>query len=93
MANTSVFLGRASVATTGPITGDGSIGDPLTIPADATLTTPDIGDATGTSLVLSGDMKAATYHSGATAGLSAGPFTVITGIRTVNGLVTVLTGS
>ncbi len=45
------------------------------------------------SLTASGDVAAATFHAGATAGLSAGPFTTITAIRSVAGLVTVLTGS
>ncbi len=63
------------------------------IKASVSLTTPVLGTATGTALTLSGDCTAATFHAGATAGLSAGPFTTITAIRSVAGLVTVLTGS
>lgn len=43
----------------------------LIIKASAPLTTPDIGAATGTSVNLSGDAKAATFHVGASAGVDA----------------------
>ncbi len=61
--------------------------------ANKTLTTPVIGAATGTSVDLSGECKAASYRVGATAGVSAGPFTTISGITVVNGIVTALTGA
>jgi len=57
------------------------------------LTTPAIGAATGASVVLTGDCRAASFHVGATAGVSAGPFTTISSITVVNGIVTALTGS
>ncbi len=63
------------------------------IKTSVSLTTPVIGAATGTSLVLSAGMTAAGYTVGATAGATAGPFTSITGIRAVGGIITVLTGS
>lgn len=50
--------------TTLAINGSNQVG----IKASATLVTPNIGAATGTSVVLSGDAKAATFHVGATAG-------------------------
>jgi len=59
-----------------------------------TLVTPVLGAATGTSVVLSGDCRAATYHVGATAGASSGgALTSITSITIVNGIVTAITGT
>lgn len=57
-----------------------------------TLVTPVLGAATGTSVVLSGDCRAATYHVGATAGAS-GTGTTITAITVVNGIITSITVS
>ncbi len=71
---------------TAPIVTTGTFASPV-------LTTPALGAATGASIVLSGNMQAASYNAGATAGATAGPFTTITGIRVVAGIVTVLTGS
>lgn len=94
---TSTFAQDDSASTTisvaAPLDGDGSSGDPVTLPASATLTTPVIGVATGTSLNLSGNMRAASYNAGATPGVTAGPFTVVTGIQVTAGLVTTLTGT
>jgi len=55
-----------------------------------TLVTPVLGAATGTSVNLSGDCRAATYHVGATAGAS-GTGTTLTALTVVNGLVTAIT--
>ncbi len=85
-----------STGTTGvtlPTTGTLATLAGVEVLSGKTLTTPVIGAATGTSVDLSGDCKAATYHVGATAGVSAGPFTTISGITVVNGIVTALTGS
>ncbi len=96
LADGHILVGSAlGVATDVAMSGDVSILNTgaTAIKASVSLTTPVIGAATGTSLSLSGDCAAATFHAGATAGLSAGPFTTITAIRSVAGLVTVLTGS
>ena len=85
----------SNVATDTAITGDVTIDNAgvTAIKASVSLTTPVLGAATGTSLVLSGDCKAATFHAGATAGVTAGPFTTVASIATTAGLVTTLTGS
>ncbi len=96
LADGHILVGSAlGVSTDVAMSGDVSILNTgaTAIKASVSLTTPVIGAATGTSLSLSGDCAAATFHAGATAGLSAGPFTTITAIRSVAGLVTVLTGS
>jgi hypothetical protein len=63
------------------------------IKASVSLTTPVLGVASGTSVNLSGDCKAATFHSGSTAGVTAGPFATVSSIASTAGLVTTLTGS
>ncbi len=91
-----VLVGNGSNISTGvPLTGDVLITNAgvTSIKTSVSLTTPVIGAATGTSLVLSGDCTAATYHAGATAGVTAGPYTTVSSIRTVAGIVTVLTGT
>ncbi len=50
-------------------------------------------DLTVANLVASGDVKAATFHAGATAGITAGPFTTVASINVIAGIVTTLTGS
>jgi hypothetical protein len=84
-----------NVATDTAVTGDVTIGNTgvTAIKSSVTLTTPNIGAATGTSVVLSGDCKAATFHAGSTAGVTAGPFSTVASIATTAGLVTTLTGS
>lgn len=57
-----------------------------------TLVTPALGAATGTSVNLSGDCRAATYHVGATAGAD-GTGSVITAITVAKGIVTAITVS
>lgn len=57
-----------------------------------TLVTPVLGAATGTSVNLSGDCRAATYHVGATAGAD-GTGTTITAITVAKGIVTQITVS
>jgi hypothetical protein len=96
LTSAHLLVGNASnVATDTAVTGDVTITNAgvTAIKASVSLTTPVLGAATGTSINLSGDCRAATYHAGATAGVSAGPFTTITGITVVNGIVTALTGS
>ncbi len=58
---TSVFYPVSSAT----VTGTGS----QVLATSPTLITPVIGAATGTSLSVSGDVAAATYHVGATAGI------------------------
>jgi len=96
LADGTILIGNgANVATAVTLSGDVTVTNAgvTAIAASVTLTTPNIGAATGTSVVLSGDCKAATYHVGATAGATAGPFTTISGITVVAGIVTALTGS
>lgn len=91
-----LIVGNASnVATDTAVTGDVTISSSgvTAIKASVSLTTPVLGAATGTSLVLSGDCRAATFHAGATAGVTAGPFTTVASIATIGGIVTTLTGS
>jgi hypothetical protein len=76
----------ASPTITGTVAGGATYTAPV-------LTTPDIGAATGTSVVLSGNCRAASYNVGATAGASGGPFTSVTGITVVNGIVTAIAGT
>ncbi len=49
-------------------------------------------DVTG-DVAVTGDMAAATFHAGATPGVTAGPFTAITSIQVIGGIVTTLTGT
>ena len=58
-----------------------------------TLVTPVLGVATGTSVNLSGNCRAASFNAGATAGATAGPFTTVASINVIGGIVTTLTGS
>ncbi len=96
LTNGYMLVGNGSnVATAVLMSGDVTITNAgvAAIKASVSLTTPVLGAATGTSLVLSGDCTAATYHAGATAGVTAGPYTTVSSIRTVAGIVTVLTGT
>jgi len=96
LANGHILVGSAGgVATDVAMSGDVTIvaSGATTIKTSVSLTTPAIGAATGTSLVLTGDCRAATFHAGATAGATAGPFTTVASIQTIGGLVTTLTGS
>jgi hypothetical protein len=90
-----LLVGNASnVSTDTAVTGDVTISNAgvTAIKDSVALTTPNIGAATGTSVVLSGDCKAATYHVGSTAGAS-GTGSTITAITVVNGIVTAITVS
>ncbi len=82
------------VATDTAITGDVTINNTgvTAIKTSVTLTTPVLGVATGTSINLSGDCRAATYHVGATAGAS-GTGSTIASITVVNGIVTAISVS
>ena len=96
LTSAHLLVGNGSnVATDTAITGDVTISNAgvTAIKTSVSLTTPVLGAATGTSLVLSGDCRAATFHAGATAGATAGPFTTVASIQTIAGIVTVLTGS
>jgi hypothetical protein len=96
LADGHILVGSgAGVATDVAMSGDVTIINTgaTAIKASVSLTTPVLGAATGTSVVLSGDCKAATFHAGATAGVTAGPFTTVASIATTAGLVTTLTGS
>ena len=95
LASGDIIVGNVSdqaapVTMSGDVTIDNT--GATAIKASVSLTTPVIGAATGTSLVLSGDCKAATYHVGSTAGAS-GTGTTITAITVVNGIVTSITVS
>jgi len=87
-ANFTAGTGGALVSPT--ISGTVSGGATYTSPI---FTTPALGAATGASIVLTGDMRAATFHAGATAGVTAGPFTTVASINVIAGIVTTLTGS
>ncbi len=101
---TSLAIGGATIGSNGlavtghllveGVTSTGATGTgALVFATTPTLVTPVLGAATGTSVVLSGDCTAATFHAGATAGVTAGPFTNFGSIATIGGLVTTLTGS
>ena len=96
LTSAHLLVGNGSnVATDTAVTGDVTISNAgvTAIKASVSLTTPVLGAATGTSLVLSGDCRAATFHAGATAGVTAGPFTTVASINVIAGIVTTLTGS
>ncbi len=91
-----VLVGNGSNISTGvPLTGDVLITNAgvTSIKASVSLTTPVLGVATGTSVNLSGNCRAASFNAGATAGATAGPFTTVASIQTIGGIVTTLTGS
>lgn len=67
-------------------TGSGS----LVFANTPTLVTPVLGAATGTSVNLSGNCRAASYNVGATAGAD-GTGTTITAITVTKGIVTAIT--
>lgn len=96
LTSAHILVGNGSnIATDVAMSGDVTIANTGTtsIKTSVSLTTPVLGAATGTSLVLSGDCRAATFHAGATAGVTAGPFTTVASINVIAGLVTTLTGS
>jgi hypothetical protein len=83
MSNVAVFIntGATTVTVGTGLEGDGSGGDPLTISdpfpvgtltaTAATITTVTATTVNATNVVASGDVKAATYHVGASAGVDA----------------------
>ncbi len=96
LTSAHILVGNGSnIATDVAMSGDVTITNTgaTAIKTSVTLTTPVLGAATGTSVVLSGDCKAATFHSGSTAGVTAGPFSTVASIASTAGLVTTLTGS
>jgi hypothetical protein len=96
LTSAHILVGNGSnVATDTAVTGDVTITNAgvTAIKTSVSLTTPVLGAATGTSLVLTGDCRAATFHAGATAGVTAGPYTTVSSIATIGGLVTTLTGT
>ena len=66
MSNVAVFINTAATTVTvgDGLAGDGSGGNPLTIADPLTVGTLDTTD-----LVATGDVKAATFHVGAAAGI------------------------
>ncbi len=91
-----ILVGSAlNVATDVAMSGDVTILNTgaTAIKASVSLTTPVLGAATGTSLVLSGNCRAASFNAGAVAGATAGPFTTVASINVIGGIVTTLTGS
>lgn len=106
LTGTAAGLTAGTVTTnanlTGPITSTGNgtaiasqtgTGTKFVVDTSPTLVTPVLGVASGTSVDLSGDCKAATFHVGATAGADGGPFTTITGITVVKGIITAIAGT
>jgi hypothetical protein len=96
LTNGYMIVGNGSNVATGVLmSGDVTITNAgvAAIKTSVSLTTPAIGAATGASLVLTGDCRAATFHAGATAGATAGPYTTVSSIQTIGGIVTTLTGS
>ncbi len=91
---TSIFYPVSSATVTGTGSQVLATSPTLVTPilTNPTMTTPVLGAATGTSVNLSGDCRAATYHVGATAGAD-GTGTVITGITVAKGIVTSITVS
>ncbi len=100
MSNVAVFINTAATTVTvgTGLEGDGSGGDPLTI-ADpfpvgtltataATITTVTATTVNATNVVASGDVKAATYHVGATAGID----TTVTTANLVGKTLTITKG-
>jgi len=93
MGNNAIIIGGSdSVVVDLPLVGDGSSGDPVTLPASATPTV-DTLTATGEITALTFQPTSAYQAVDGTAGASAGPFTTITAITVKDGLVTALTGS
>jgi hypothetical protein len=91
-----ILVGNGSnISTDVAMSGDVTITNAgvTAVKASVSLTTPVLGVASGTSVNLSGDCKAATFHAGATAGVTAGPYTTVSSIATTAGLVTTLTGT
>lgn len=91
-----ILVGNGSnISTDVAMSGDVTITNAgvTAIKTSVSLTTPAIGAATGASVVLTGDCRAATFHAGSTAGVTAGPFTNVSSIATTAGLVTTLTGT
>ncbi len=96
LTSAHLLVGNSSnVATDRAVTGDVTISNTgvTSIKTSVSLTTPVLGAATGTSINLSGDCRAATFHAGATAGVTAGPFTTVASINVIAGIVTTLTGT
>jgi hypothetical protein len=96
LTNGYMIVGNGSNVATGVLmSGDVTITNAgvAAIKTSVSLTTPAIGAATGASVVLTGDCRAATFHAGATAGVTAGPFTSVSSIQTIGGIVTALTGT
>ncbi len=89
-----------SITAAGALDGDGSEALPLSVLVDGVtieingsdeIALKDLGDATGTSVTLSGDAKAATFHVGAAAGIDASITTATLVAKTITvtkGLIT-----
>lgn len=90
--NMATFLGNATSANLAATVTDETGTGALVFANTPTLVTPAIGAATGASVVLSGDCRAATYHVGATAGAD-GTGSTITAITVSKGIVTAITVS
>jgi len=90
--NVATFLGAPSSANLAAAVTDETGSGAAVFANTPTLVTPALGAATGTSVNLSGDCRAATYHVGATAGAD-GTGTTITAITVQKGIVTSITVS
>ena len=88
----ATFLGNATSANLASTVTDETGTGALVFANTPTLATPAIGAATGTSVVLSGDCKAATFHVGTDAGVD-GSGSTITAITVKKGLITAITVS
>lgn len=92
--STNAGTGVASLYNSGVLGWTNSGAPTGTVDSGLSRTTgAEIAFGNGTQGDVSGVCRAASYKAGATAGVTAGPFTAITSIRAVGGLVTVLTGT
>lgn len=92
-ANVATFLGTPSSANLAAALTDETGTGAAVFANTPTLVTPVLGAATGTSVNLAGNCRAATFNVGATPGATGGPFTTITSITVEAGIVTAITGS
>jgi hypothetical protein len=99
----NVVVGGSSLVLIGYETATSGFSDTNEISIGASVTgagsnTAVIGNASITDVYFgssspAANVRAAGYYAGTTAGVSAGPFTAVTGITTIKGIVTALSGT